>query len=60
MALPLICSLFWLPNAAALETQLATLLYLPVPGSSADWGAFIFFGGILALIAWQVYHTRER
>ncbi|MFE4106096.1 hypothetical protein [Almyronema epifaneia] len=49
------------PSAVAQPPTLAAwLLYLPLPASSADWGAFIFFGGILGLIAWQVYHTRER
>ncbi|MBD2259997.1 hypothetical protein [Pseudanabaena sp. FACHB-2040] len=34
------------------------LAYLPLPASSADWGALIFFGGLVALIAWRVYDTR--
>ncbi|WP_302849253.1 hypothetical protein [Leptolyngbya iicbica] len=33
-------------------------LYLPLPGSSADMSAAIFFLGLVGLIAFQVYQTR--
>lgn len=36
------------------------LLWLPLPGSSADMGAAIFFIGLLGLIVFQVYQTRPK
>lgn len=39
-------------------TLTALPAYLPLPASTADWSALLFFGGLLAFIAWRVYDTR--
>jgi hypothetical protein len=39
---------------------IALPMYLPLPGSSADLGAAIFFIGLVGLIAFQVYQTRPK
>ena len=36
------------------------VVYLPLPGSSADAAAAICFLGLLGLIAFQVYQTRPK
>lgn len=39
---------------------IAELMYLPLPSSSADLGATVFFLGLVGLIALQVYQTRPK
>lgn len=40
--------------------MITVVMYLPLPGSSADLSAAVFFLGLLGLIAFQVYQTRPK